>query len=75
MKKDKEIIELLKSKAVTKQQVYRNTKEVFADFQKVLKEKLTVINNEISDKKVRVVYSSDGNFEARLKFSGDTILM
>ncbi len=74
MKKDKEIIELLKSKAVTKQQVYRNTKEVFADFQKVLKEKLTGINNEISDKKVRVVYSSDGNFEARLKFSGDTLL-
>ena len=74
MKKDKEIIELLKSKAVTKQQVYRNTKEVFADFQKILKEKLTNINNEISDEKVKVVYSSDGNFEAKLKFSGDTLL-
>ena len=74
MKKDEEIIELLKSKAVTKQQVYRKTKDVFSDFQKILKEKLTNINNEISDKKVKVVYSSDGNFEAKLKFSGDTLL-
>ena len=54
--------------------MYRNTNEWCADCQKVLKEKLTGRNNEISDKKVRVVYSSDGNFEARLKFSGDTLL-
>ena len=72
---DKEkIIELLKTKASTKQEVYRKTKEVFAEFQQYLKVKSDVINNELSDKDVQVIYSSAGDFESKLKFSGDTLL-
>ncbi len=74
MKKEKQIIELLRSKASTKQEVYRKTKEIFADFQKYLKAKSKSINNEIDDKDVQVTYSSAGDFEAKLKFSGDTLL-
>tara|TARA_B100000287_G_C20483508_1_gene722098 strand:+ start:216 stop:890 length:675 start_codon:yes stop_codon:yes gene_type:complete len=74
MEQDKEIINLLKIKACTKQQVYRETKIVFSELQKYLKSKLSTINKEISDKKVKVTYSSDGDFEAKLKFSGDTLL-
>lgn len=74
IKEEDQIIELLKSKASVKQEVYRKTKDIFADFQKTLKEKAKIINVEIVDKKVQVVYSSDGDFEAKLKFSGDTLL-
>jgi len=74
MKKEEKIIELLRSKASTKQEVYRKTKEIFADFQKYLKAKSKSINNEIDDKEVQVIYSSAGDFEAKLKFSGDTLL-
>jgi len=72
---DKEkIVELLKTKASTKQDVCRKTKEVFAEFQKYLKAKSDVVNNELSDKDVQVIYSSAGDFESKLKFSGDTLL-
>lgn len=72
---DKEkIVELLKTKASTKQEVCRKTKEVFAEFQQYLKAKSDVVNNELSDKDVQVIYSSAGDFESKLKFSGDTLL-
>jgi hypothetical protein len=72
---DKEkIIELLKTKASTKQEVYRKTKSVFAEFQQYLESKSNIINNELADKDVQVIYSSDGDFESKLKFSGDTLL-
>ena len=72
---DKEkIVELLRTKASTKQEVFRKTKEVFAEFQQYLKAKSDVVNNELSDKDVQVIYSSAGDFESKLKFSGDTLL-
>ena len=74
MKQEENIIDLLQTKACTKQKVYRETKEVFTNFQKQLKEKSSVVNTEITDKDVQVVYFSDGDFDARLRFSGDTLL-
>ena len=74
MKNKEKIIKLLKTKASTKQEVFRKTKSVFAEFQKYLKAKSDIINIELSDKDVQVVYSSDGDFESKLKFSGDTLL-
>lgn len=72
---DKEkIVEILKTKASTKQEVYRKTKSVFAEFQQYLEAKSNIINNELADKAVQVIYSSDGDFESKLKFSGDTLL-
>ena len=68
MKQQEKIIELLKTKASVKQEVYRKTKEVFAEFQQYLKAKSDVVNNELSDKDVQVVYSSAGDFESKLKF-------
>ena len=74
MKNKEKIIELLKTKASTKQVVFRKTKEVFAEFQQYLEAKSNIINNELADKDVQVIYSSDGDFESKLKFSGDTLL-
>ena len=72
---DKEkIVELLKTKASTKQEVFRKTKSVFVEFQQYLEVKSNIINSELADKDVQVIYSSDGDFESKLKFSGDTLL-
>ena len=74
MEKQKQIVQLLKTKASTKQEVYRITKQVFVDFQEVLKQKEDKINAEIVNKDVQIIYSSEGDFESKLKFSGDTLL-
>ena len=74
MNNKEKIVELLKTKASAKQEVFRKTKEVFAELQQYLKAKADVINNVLADKDVQVVYSSDGDFESKLKFSGDTLL-
>ena len=73
---EKEIIDLLKQKACTKQDVYRRTQAVFADLQKLLKAKASNLTKKIAskDKCVKVLYSSKGKFESQLKFSGDTLV-
>ena len=74
MNNKEKIVELLMTKSSTKQEVYRKTKGVFTEFQQYLKAKSDIINNELADKDVQVIYSSAGDFEAKLKFSGDTLL-
>ena len=74
MESEKKILELLKEKACTKQKVYHITKEVFANIQNLLKEKSVRLNNEISDNDVEVLYEESGDFDAKIKFSGDTLL-
>ena len=74
MNSEEKILSLLKEKACTKQKIYRITKNVFANFQDVLQEKANILNNEIQDKDVEVSYEESGDFDAKLKFSGDTLL-
>jgi len=74
MNSEEEIVSLLKEKACTKQKIYRITKNVFANFQDVLQEKANILNNEVQDKDVEVSYEESGDFDAKLKFSGDTLL-
>ena len=74
MNSEKKIVSLLKEKACTKQKIYRITKNIFANFQDVLQEKASILNNEVKDKNVEVSYEESGDFDAKLKFSGDTLL-
>ena len=74
MNTEEKIVSLLKEKACTKQKIYRITKNIFANFQDVLQEKANILNNEIQDKDVEVSYEESGDFDAKLKFSGDTLL-
>ena len=73
---EKEIIKLLKQKASTKQDVYRKTQAIFADLQKLLKQKASRISKSITvqDKSIKIEYSSKGKFEAQINFSGETLL-
>tara|TARA_B100000900_G_scaffold416228_1_gene450318 strand:+ start:2359 stop:3051 length:693 start_codon:yes stop_codon:yes gene_type:complete len=68
------IINLLKEKAGTKQKVYIITKEVFADIQDVLVEIANKLNKEISNTNISIMYEESGDYDAQLKFSGDTLL-
>ena len=74
MNSEEKIVSLLKEKACTKQKIYRITKNIFANFQDVLQEKVNILNNEVQDKDVEVSYEESGDFDAKLKFSGDTLL-
>jgi len=74
MNTEKNIVKLLKEKASTKQKVYRITKAVFSDFQEILKKKASTLNENVDDKNVEVSYDETGDFDAKFKFSGDTLL-
>jgi len=77
MNNKEKIVKLLKNKSSTKQEVFRKTKSVFNEIQQHLKTKADIINNELGATAfgdVQVTYSSDGSFESKLNFSGDTLL-
>ena len=40
-----------------------------------MQEKAKILNNEVQDKDVEVSYEESGDFDAKLKFSGDTLLL
>ena len=68
------IINLLSDKSSTKQKVYRITQQSFADFQDILNDTAVRLNKVVSDPNVNVSYEESGDFDAKLKFSGDTLL-
>ena len=74
MNSEENIVNLLKEKAGTKQKVYRITKQVFSEIQEILIEKAKNISSKISDEDFSVSYEESGDFDAKLKFSGDTLL-
>lgn len=74
MKSESKIIDLLNNKSSVKQEVYRLTKEHFGVFQQVLEEKVNRLTDCITNKAVTISYEESGDFDAKLKFSGDTLL-
>ena len=74
MESEERILNLLKNKAGTKQKVYRITKQVFGEIQEVLIDKATSLDAKISDEDFEISYQETGDFDAKLKFSGDTLL-
>ena len=70
------IIKLLKEKSATKQIIYRNTKNVFDNLVNSLKEKEKSLSDilKIDTDKVELEFKSNGQFDAQLKFAGDTLL-
>ncbi len=70
------IIKLLKEKSATKQVIYRNTKNVFDNLVNALKEKEKSLSDILKSDtdKVELEFKSNGQFDAQLKFAGDTLL-
>ncbi len=71
------IHELLCKKSSTKQDVFKKTQSIFRDLKMVMRD----IESELSPKldnvapHVEVKYMDKGDFEAHLKFSGDTLVI
>jgi hypothetical protein len=72
-----EIHELLCKKSATKQHVFRVTRSIFQDLKTVLQNIAVELNPDLKDKapNVEVTYNDKGDFEAHLKFSGDTLVI
>ena len=70
------IIKLLKEKSATKQIIYSNTKNVFDNLVNALKEKEKSLSDILKSDtdKVELEFKSNGQFDAQLKFAGDTLL-
>ena len=69
-----DILKLLADKSSTKQQVYKITKRIFTDLQNILSAKAIRLNKEVANTDIDVSYEDSGDFDAKLKFSGDTLL-
>ena len=71
-----EIVDLMRGKSVAKQEAYTATMEVMNEFKKVMQGYEHNLNNQIKgvNKNIEVKYTNAGDFEAHLKFSGDTLV-
>jgi len=70
------IIDALKDKAGTKQDVFRLTQATFANFKKILREVQQEIKREISthNKRIEVSFRDKGDHECEFRFSGDLLI-
>lgn len=73
----KQIMVQLKQKAGIKQLVYRNTVEVFKQLRQEGESVVSQLVEQIQavDKSVKVEFEEKGDFEFRLKFGGDTLIV
>lgn len=71
------ILSKLESKASLKQEIYRNTVDVFAVAKKALSKIASRLHQDYhaKDPSVEVAYRDAHHFEAELKFSGDMLLL
>jgi len=71
-----EILKLLAEKSSTKQFIYRQTKEIFAQFKHVVADIAEALNNHICDIDANVVveFIDEGPFECKIMFSGDAVV-
>ena len=71
---EKNILKLLSEKSSTKQEVFKITKDIFSQIQELLMLKASRLNSLVLNDDVNVTYNDSGSFDAKLKFSGDTLL-
>jgi hypothetical protein len=69
------ILRLLKTKSSMKQDVYDRTLEVFKQFKLVLRDVAAELGKEAltADKRVSILYTDKGEFEAEVKVAGDVL--
>ena len=76
MSENTRILELLKTKSSTKQEVFRNTKIVFQQLTTVLENKVNKLSSKISeeDEFIDLSFEQKGDFESHIMFSGDRLV-
>ena len=76
MSEMQDIIELLKTKSSTKQEVYRITKDIFDDISNILEKKISILSSGLhqTDNLINLEHESKGAFESHISFSGDRLV-
>lgn len=71
-----QILNLLREKSVMKQDVYKNTQQVFALFRKVIEDIVNDLKDEVAkiDKRVSIDFKITSDFEIELKVAGDMLV-
>ena len=69
-----QIVDLLTTKSILKQDVYQNTKKWFAVFKEELKSCIDLMKSQINDDRIRLKYVDKGDSEAHL-FVGSDVLV
>jgi len=70
----KYLVDLLTSKSVLKQDIYKNTIHWFNVFKVELKQCLAILSKEINDPRVRLRYVDRGDAEAHLYIGSDVLI-
>jgi len=72
-----QIVDIMRSKSVAKSEAYIAITQVMNEFKKVMQGYEQNLNHQIKglDKTLEVKFMDAGDFEAHLKFSGDTIVL
>lgn len=71
----KQIINLLDTKALLKQTIYKNTFDAFTTLKDILHEMSTEINEELHNTRlIKMEYRDRGKFEAQLQVAGDMLI-
>lgn len=75
--KIQEIVELLETKSIAKQQAYEVTLNVLNEFKKVLKGYESNLHQQVHGlaEKLEIKYKENGKFEAHMQFAGDTLVL
>ena len=74
MNSENNILKLLKEKSSAKQKIYKITKDIFSEIQEILSAKANRLHDAVSNSNLDISYEESGDFDAKLKFSGDTLL-
>ena len=76
MSENTRILELLKTKSSTKQEVFRNTKIVFQQLTTILENKVNKLSSKMSeeDEFIDLSFEQKGDFESHIMFSGDRLV-
>ena len=68
------IKDVLKDKAIVKQEVFEECQMVFNELKEVLNKEILDLKESIENEKVRLIYQDTGAYETRVTLGGDTIL-
>lgn len=69
-----QLVNLLTSRSVLKQDVYLNTKEVFAGFKRIIQEEIEQLRALIKDDRVRLDFKDKGDYEAQVFIGSDVLV-
>lgn len=71
---NKNIVELLKSRSILKQEVYKKTLKQYCKFRKIIEAELEAFKEEINDERVRLKYDDNGDFETHAYVGSDVLV-